>query len=106
MPEKNVRGVNPAIRVFAETERLLLRQWQPSDEAPYCRMNADQEVMAFFPATLTHPESSAHIGRMSLQIAETGYGLFAVERKSDHAFIGFTGLSIPSFDCFFTPCIE
>ncbi|MBV9986562.1 MAG: GNAT family N-acetyltransferase [Chitinophagaceae bacterium] len=104
MPQENVRDVSTG--VFIETERLILRGWQSSDAAGYCRLNADEEVMEFFPATLTEKESLAHINRMKRHIAEKGYGLFALERKQDGAFIGFTGLSTPGFDAFFTPCTE
>jgi RimJ/RimL family protein N-acetyltransferase len=35
------------------TERLLLRRWRATDRAPFARMNADPEVMRYFPAPLT-----------------------------------------------------
>ena len=40
-----------------ETPRLILRQWQDSDTAPFIQMCADNEVMRYFPAPLT-PEQS------------------------------------------------
>ncbi len=92
--------------VYIETERLYLRQWQPSDTETYVAMNADKEVMEFFPSTLTAEESITHINRMTNHIAEHGYGLFAMERKDNNAFIGFTGLWHPKFEAFFTPCSE
>lgn len=36
-----------------ETERLILREWQDSDLAPFARMGQDVEVMEFFPSLLT-----------------------------------------------------
>ena len=33
------------------TPRLILRQWQDSDADPFAAMNADPQVMEFFPAT-------------------------------------------------------
>ncbi|MEO7530298.1 MAG: GNAT family N-acetyltransferase [Sediminibacterium sp.] len=92
--------------IFIETERLYLRQWKPTDAATYIAMNHDQHVMEFFPATLTETQSLDHMNRMISQIDEKGYGLFAVETKADHSFIGFTGFSHPTFDAYFTPCIE
>ena len=38
--------------------------------------------------------------------AEHGFGLWAVERLEDRAFLGFTGLSTPSFAADFTPAVE
>jgi len=32
--------------------------------------------------------------------------LFAMERKDNQQFIGFTGFSHPKFESYFTPCIE
>ncbi len=94
------------LKIFIETERLYLRQWQPDDEAAYITMNNDEKVMQFFPSTLTAEQSLQHIYRMKEHITKVGYGLFALEKKEDHSFIGFTGFSHPAFDASFTPCIE
>ena len=40
-----------------ETERLILRQWQESDIAPFAEMNSDSEVMKYFPKTLSFEET-------------------------------------------------
>jgi ribosomal-protein-alanine N-acetyltransferase len=93
-------------QIFIETERLYLRQWQPEDAVTYVTMNADKEVMRYFPSVLTEEQSRDHIRRITGQIDHHGYGLFAVERKDDHSFIGFTGFAYPKFEAFFTPCIE
>ena len=92
--------------IFIETPRLILRQWQQSDHKPYIKLNADPEVMKFFPAVKTPGETSAQIKRLTDYINEHGYGFFAVERKDNHEFIGFTGLTKPGFEAYFTPCIE
>ena len=92
--------------IFIETERLFLRQWQPSDHESYIAMNLDKEVMEFFPTTLIEEESISHITRTRNHIEEKGYGLFALERKDTNAFIGFTGFSHPKFEADFTPCTE
>ena len=55
-------------------------------------MNADAEVMRYFPATLTREEAEAQMGRARSHIDEHGFGFWAVERRSDGAFLGFTGL--------------
>jgi RimJ/RimL family protein N-acetyltransferase len=92
--------------IFLETPRLILRQWQQSDHEPYILLNSDIEVMEFFPSTSTRDETLAQIGRLTAQIDQYGYGFFAVERKDNHEFIGFTGLSHPRFESHFTPCVE
>ena len=92
--------------IFLETSRLILRQWEQKDHEAYIKLNADPEVMEFFPAVYTAEETLAQIGRLSGHINKYGYGFFAVERKDNHQFIGFTGLSHPGFESYFTPCVE
>ena len=89
-----------------ETERLLLRQWIDSDRAAFCKLNADPETMCFFPNVFSKEESNAFIDKTIGLIQEQGYGLFAVERKSDHQFLGFIGLAHPAYETHFTPCTE
>src|SRR5881396_3712663 len=88
-------GSNPAPTTTPSTdmEQLILRQWRDSDLKPYCTMNADPEVMRYFPALLTRAESAASLERVRRAIDERGWGLWAVE--VDGVFAGFTGLNIP-----------
>jgi RimJ/RimL family protein N-acetyltransferase len=86
------------------TERLVLRQWQESDREPFAELNADAEVMRYFPSTLSVDQSDALVDRASLHLAETGWGLWAVER--DDVFLGFAGLAVPRFDAPFLPGVE
>jgi RimJ/RimL family protein N-acetyltransferase len=85
-------------------EHLILRQWKDSDLEPFARMNADPEVMRYFPARLTRAQSESDMNVLRRQIDERGWGLWAVEVNG--AFAGFTGLSIPRFTAHFTPCTE
>lgn len=96
-----------AADTIMETPRLLLRQWRAADSTPFAQLNADPEVMKFFPATLSAAESAAHMQRLRTAIAERGWGLWAVELKDTKKFIGFTGLNIPFFtELPFYPCTE
>lgn len=92
--------------IFIETQRLILRQWKKTDYIPYIKLNQDKEVMELFPSVKTEEESLAHILKISNQINISGCGLFAVERKDNQQFIGFTGFSHPGFESYFTPCVE
>src|SRR5262252_9251489 len=83
---------------------ILLRQWKDEDLAPYAAMNADAEVMQFFPKLLTAAESKESLFRLRAGIEERGWGHWAVQ--VDGAFAGFTGLAEPKFTAPFTPCIE
>jgi len=75
------------------TDRLLLRRWQPADHEPFARLNTDAEVMRYFPARLSRTESDALAGRADALFDQHGYGLWAVQRHDNDAFIGFTGLA-------------
>jgi RimJ/RimL family protein N-acetyltransferase len=88
------------------TERLILRQWRESDLEPFAAMNADPEVMRFFPRRLDREQSDAMAHRLSLFLDEHGWGLWAVEVPDLAPFIGFIGLSPPPFEAHFTPAVE
>jgi ribosomal-protein-alanine N-acetyltransferase len=88
------------------TQRLLLRQWCEEDLEPFAALNGDPEVMRYFPATLTRPESDAFARYVQGLIAVHGWGLWAVEVPGGAAFIGFVGLNRPRFEAHFTPAIE
>ncbi len=75
-----------------ETERLRLRPWRAEDLAPFAALNADPEVMRHFPATLSRIESDALAAVCQGEIERHGFGLWAIERRADGAFLGFTGL--------------
>jgi len=92
--------------IFIETPRLILRHWQESDHEPFVQLNMDKDVMEFFPSIRTREETLLQIQRIIARIDESGYGFFAVERKDNHQFIGFTGLTHPGFESYFTPCVE
>lgn len=88
------------------TERLRLRGWHASDRRPHAAMNADPDVMRHFPATMTAAESEAMFERIAAHWAAHGFGLWAVERRDDGRFLGFTGLTRPAFEAHFTPAVE
>ncbi|RRR99881.1 N-acetyltransferase [Aquabacterium soli] len=89
-----------------ETGRLLLRQWRSCDFPAFAQMNADEEVMRFFPARLSEQESNAMAQRCSDLIEQRGWGFWAVQERSSHSFIGFIGLHVPTADLPFSPCVE
>lgn len=88
------------------TERLILRPWRESDLEPFAAMNADPEVMRFFPRRLDREQSDAMAHRLSQFLDENGWGLWAVEVPDVAPFIGFIGLAPPPFEAHFTPAVE
>lgn len=89
-----------------ETPRLMLRQWQAADLEPFAALNADAQVMEFFPSTLTHLESDALAERCQALIAERGWGFWALELTATKTFIGFVGLHTVSAALPFAPSVE
>ena len=96
---------SPAPRQL-DSERLTLRRWIDSDRPSFAELNADAEVMRYFPAPLSPDASDAFVDRVEAHFDEHGFGLWAVETKTDHAFIGFVGLWPASFSAHFTPAVE
>ena len=77
-----------------ETERLILRQWRDEDRAPYAAFNADPEVRRYFyPELKSAAETGVMVDEMIADLAQNGFGFLAIERKSDGAFIGESGLT-------------
>ena len=89
-----------------ETARLRLRRWRQGDREPFAELNADPEVMEFFPAPLSKGQSDELVGRIEAGFERDGFGLWALEVRESGAFIGFTGLAVPAFEAHFTPAVE
>ncbi len=88
------------------TPRLVLRQWREADLEPFGVLNADPEVMRYFPSPLTRQESDALGEQVQAIIAQRGWGLWAVEVIEGAPFIGFVGLNEARFEAHFTPAVE
>ena len=89
-----------------ETERLYLRQWQASDFAPFAEMNANPEVMAYFPKLLTTSMSNTIAKKCKSLIDDNGWGFWAVSLKETDAFIGMVGLNHAHTDMPISPAVE
>lgn len=73
------------------TDRLVLRQWRDEDRAPFAAMNADPEVMRYFPAPFDRTQSDALLDRFISEWRE-GVSFHAVEEKATGRFVGFVGV--------------
>lgn len=94
----------PAIEF--DTPRLAFRAWQGRHRAPFAAMNADPEVMRYFPAVLSAEQTNAGVDIWCQQFAEKGWSNWAVELLDSGEFIGFIGLSVPRRQLPFSPCVE
>ncbi len=88
------------------TDRLLLRRWRQSDRLPFQKLHADPRVMESMPAPLSPEESDQLMDRIEEHFEHYGFGLFAAELLENQTFVGFIGLSVPTFDALFMPAVE
>jgi RimJ/RimL family protein N-acetyltransferase len=88
------------------TERLVLREWTDADLPAFHALNSHPEVMEFLPGLLTREQSDAFAARIRREMTERSFGLWAVEVVGVVPFVGFVGLSVPSFEAPFMPCVE
>lgn len=88
------------------TQRLRLRQWTAQDLEPYAALNADPEVMRYFPSLQSREASKTSIDTWSAEIATRGWSNWAVELQGGASFIGFVGLTVPRRALPFMPCVE
>jgi RimJ/RimL family protein N-acetyltransferase len=77
--------------------RLVLREWQERDRAPFAAMNADPVVMRYFPAPFTLEESNEAVDRYNRQLERDGFTMFAVEDQLSGGFVGVLGAQTMRF---------
>jgi RimJ/RimL family protein N-acetyltransferase len=88
------------------TNRLILRDWQARDLAGFARLNADAQVMRFFPGPLDQAQSDALAGRIQQHIHRHGFGVWVLEMHGEPGLIGTLGLQQVLFDSAFAPAVE
>ena len=88
------------------TPRLWLRRLLAGDRDVFAALNADKQVMEFFPRPWSFEESNAALERIEQNFQSRGFGIYAVNLQSTMDFVGVVGLSVPSFEAHFTPCVE
>jgi ribosomal-protein-alanine N-acetyltransferase len=98
--------MNASSPLIIETARLRLRPWSDADLEPFAALNADPRVVEFFPGRLSREQSDAVATRIRNHFERHGFAQWAVEVRGGAPFIGFVGLSIPSFEAHFTPGVE
>jgi RimJ/RimL family protein N-acetyltransferase len=88
------------------TDRLVLRPWRESDLEPFAALNADPEVMEYFPEPLDRAESDLMVTRIMNHFDSHGFSFWAVEAPNVAELVGMIGLAVPRFEAHFTPCVE
>ena len=88
------------------TSRLRMTVFSQSHLSELVRLNADPEVMRYFPATLSFEESATLLQRIIEHQRINEYSLFAIHLKESGAFVGWCGLMKVPFSAHFTPAVE
>jgi RimJ/RimL family protein N-acetyltransferase len=76
------------------TQRLLMRRWRESDREPFAEMNADPEVMRYFPSPMDRAQTDAFVDLIERRFESQGFGLWALELTETGEFLGYTGLNL------------
>ena len=77
-----------------ETERLIIRPWRGRDRADYLATCNSPAVTAHLGGPATVEDIDSAIARIQKSQADNGFCFWALERKSDGAFLGYCGLKI------------
>lgn len=88
------------------TDRLRLRCWTDRDRATFAAINRDARVAESLGVVLTQEQSDALVDQIEAEFREHGFGVWALEVVGRAPFIGFAGLSVPSFAAPFMPAVE
>ena len=75
-----------------ETERLIIREWEPGDYEPYSRILMDPEVRRFYFDVPDRAQSDATVDRFIEFYNRDGFGFLPVIRKSDGTLLGDVGI--------------
>ncbi|WP_323789813.1 GNAT family N-acetyltransferase [Psychroserpens sp.] len=89
-----------------KSERLGFRNWNDSDLDEFANLNADLDVMEYFPKPLTRTETSDFIKRLRTHYETFGYSYFATDIIETGELIGFIGLAYQEYKTEFTPATD
>ena len=84
--------------IILETERLYLRELELSDAGELAKVLSDPESMKFYPHPFSTQEVENWITWNIDNYAKYGFGLWAVIRKRDDAFLGDCGITMQTID--------
>ena len=83
---------------FFTSKRLGFRKFRPDDLPIFAEMNANAEVMEFFPNALSTEESDGLANRINTHAEAHQYTYFATEIIDNQEFIGFIGLALQAYE--------
>ncbi len=93
-------------KIIFESERMYFSLWQESDLPWFAKMNADKEVMRYFPQTLSRKQSAYFLEKLQKHQEKHGYCYFKVIEKTSNSPMGFVGLALQTYPSHFTPATD
>lgn len=85
--------------MWLETQRLILREFQPKDLVQFAPILANPQVMKFSPTgILSVQQTQAKIDNFIASYQKNGFGKWAVILKRRNKLIGYCGLAIEEID--------
>lgn len=77
-----------------ESERLIVRPWRKEDRSVYLATCNSEAVTAHLGGPASVEDIDSALERIGASQEENGFCFWAVERKSDGAFLGYCGLKV------------
>ena len=88
------------------SDRLGFRNWTVDDTEAFAQINADADVMQYFPKPLTYKETEDFVERLMNHFQKHGFNYFATEILESGELIGFIGLAYQSYESDYTPAVD
>ncbi|WP_394365417.1 GNAT family N-acetyltransferase [Niabella yanshanensis] len=70
------------MKYLSTSDRPGFRNWESADINPVVQINADMQVMEFFPCMATKEQTAQFIERMKSQFEQNAFCYFAVDQLS------------------------
>ncbi|MEQ8927099.1 MAG: GNAT family N-acetyltransferase [Fulvivirga sp.] len=93
-------------RYLLESSRLGFRLWSDHDLNTLAKLNADAQVMRYFPSTVSKSDTSKWMKKQNQDFDKYGYCYYAVDLLETNELIGFIGLSYKELETSFAPCTD
>ena len=89
-----------------QSERLGFRNWTSDDLEEFAKLNADEDVMEYFPKTLSKSAVAALIEKLKSHFAQNGFTYYATELLDTNELIGMIGMAKQTYKTAYTPAID
>lgn len=86
--------------------RLGFRNWSNDDLEEFAKLNADEDVMEYFPNPLSKEEVEEFIVKLRAHYVDNGFTYYATEVLDTGEFIGMIGIAQQVYKTEFTPAID